>query len=105
MIKSSPTESELSVSDDFVKELKQPAQAVAAAETRLAKTVKKPEAKPLPQNVVIANCPYCNHKHELALDKGKNGKPFFVACAKCTVEFAVRYVPVTIYQAQVAAFK
>jgi hypothetical protein len=57
------------------------------------------------QTVVVANCPYCNHKHDLPFEKGKNGKPFFVACARCSVEFAVRFVPVTMYQAQVAAFK
>lgn len=57
------------------------------------------------QTVVIANCPYCNHKHDLPLEKGKNGKPFFVSCARCGVEFAVRFVPVTMYQAQVAAFR
>ena len=57
------------------------------------------------QTVVVANCPYCNNKHDLPLEKGKNGKPFFVACARCNVEFAVRFVPVTMYQAQVAAFR
>lgn len=57
------------------------------------------------QTSVAANCPYCNHKHELPFEKGKNGKPFFVACTRCSTEFAVRFVPVTIYQAQVAAFK
>ncbi len=65
------------------------------------------EMKPfkISQTTVVANCPYCNHKHELPLEKGKNGKPFFVACTRCSTEFAVRYVPVTMYQAQVAAFK
>jgi hypothetical protein len=58
-----------------------------------------------PQMVVLANCPYCNHRHDLPFEKGKNGKPFFVACARCNLEFAVRFVPVTIYQAQVAAFR
>jgi hypothetical protein len=57
------------------------------------------------QAVVAATCPYCNHKQDLPFEKGKNGKPFFVACVRCSTEFAVRFVPVTIYQAQVAAFK
>jgi hypothetical protein len=57
------------------------------------------------QMTVVASCPYCNHKHELPLEKGKNGKPFFVACTRCSTEFAVRFVPVTMHQAQVAAFK
>ncbi len=104
MKKSVPTESELS--ENGLQDAKRTVPADTAAEVKPAKAVKKPlEAKPLLQNIVVANCPYCNHKHELALDKGKSGKPFFVACARCTVEFAVRYVPVTIYQAQVAAFK
>ena len=57
------------------------------------------------QAVVAAICPYCNHKQDLPFEKGKNGKPFFVACVRCSTEFAVRFVPVTMYQAQVAAFK
>jgi DNA-directed RNA polymerase subunit RPC12/RpoP len=57
------------------------------------------------QAVVAATCPYCNHKQDLPFEKGKNGRPFFVTCVRCSTEFAVRFVPVTIYQAQVAAFK
>ena len=57
------------------------------------------------QSVVSTTCPYCNHKQDLPFEKGKNGKPFFVACIRCSTEFAVRFVPVTLYQAQVAAFK
>jgi hypothetical protein len=70
--------------------------------------LKKPVATKPPastQTVIPANCPYCNSKHELPLEKGKNGRAFFVACSKCAMEFAVRFVPVTIFQAQVAAFK
>lgn len=65
------------------------------------------EAKPakISQTVVAATCPYCNHKQDLPMDKGKNGKPFFTTCARCATDFAVRFVPVTLYQAQVAAFK
>lgn len=103
MKKSVTTETEPS---EALPEIKLPVQSEAGSVAKPAsKTIKKTEAKPLPQSVVLASCPYCNHKHELALEKGKNGKPFFVACARCTVEFAVRYVPVTVYQAQVAAFK
>ncbi len=57
------------------------------------------------QTVVAATCPYCSHKQELPLDKGKNGKPFFVTCVRCSTDYAVRYVQVTMYQAQIAAFK
>src|SRR6185369_10081304 len=32
------------------------------------------------QSVVATTCPYCNHKQDLPIEKGKNGKPFFVAC-------------------------
>jgi transcription elongation factor Elf1 len=56
------------------------------------------------QSVVVATCPYCSHRNELALERGKNGKPFFTACGRCERDFAVRFVPVTVYQAQVAAF-
>jgi hypothetical protein len=71
---------------------------------------KKPAAtdiKPvrITQAVVAATCPYCNHKQDLPFEKGKNCKPFFVTCTRCSTEFAVRFVPVTMYQAQVAAFK
>jgi hypothetical protein len=65
------------------------------------------EVKPVKiiQSVVAATCPYCSHKQDLPFEKGKNGKPFFVVCVRCSTEFAVRFVPVTMYQAQVAAFK
>lgn len=103
MKKNIPTETETS---ETVPEVRQPLRVEAATEAKpAAKPAKKAEPRLLPQSIVVANCPYCNHKHELALEKGKNGKPFFVACARCTVEFAVRYVPVTVYQAQVAAFR
>jgi len=65
------------------------------------------EVKPvkIAQSVIAATCPYCSHKQDLPFEKGKNGKPFFVPCVRCSTEFAVRFVPVTMYQAQVAAFK
>ena len=68
----------------------------AAADTKPVKIV---------QTVVAATCPYCSHKQDLPFEKGKNGKPFFVLCVRCSTEFAVRFVPVTMYQAQIAAFK
>ncbi|MBT1073578.1 hypothetical protein [Pelotalea chapellei] len=57
------------------------------------------------QESAVAECPYCGHRHDLILDKRKNGKPFFVSCIKCSAEFAVRFVQVTVYQAQVAGFR
>jgi len=65
------------------------------------------EIKPvkIAQSVVSATCPYCNHKQDLPIEKGRNGKPFFATCSRCSTDFAVRFVPVTVYQAQVAAFK
>ncbi|MBI2354036.1 MAG: hypothetical protein HYV06_03225 [Deltaproteobacteria bacterium] len=74
-------------------------------EARPAKPARKPEAKAAAQTAVSAGCPYCNHKHELPVEKGRNGKAFLVPCAKCSNEFAVRYVTVTMYQAQVAGFR
>lgn len=53
---------------------------------------------------VIANCPYCKASHEIPVEKGKSGKPFLLVCSKCTGDFAVRFVEVTIYQAEVAGF-
>ncbi|MEI6205929.1 MAG: hypothetical protein WCP20_04020 [Desulfuromonadales bacterium] len=82
------------------KPLHAPARAAAHAKSSA-------EIKPvkISQTSVVAHCPYCSHKHDLPIEKGKNGKPFFVSCARCSTEFAVRFVPVTMYQAQVAAFK
>ena len=78
-----------------------------SAQKKPAAVKVSPDTKPvkIAQSVVAAACPYCNHKHDLPIEKGKSGKPFFVTCAKCAVDFAVRFVPVTVYQAQVAAFK
>ena len=87
-------------SSDEQLQVSRPAPAVskksATAETKPVKIV---------QTVVAATCPYCSHKQDLPFEKGKNGKPFFVLCVRCSTEFAVRFVPVTMYQAQVAAFK
>jgi len=63
------------------------------------------DLKPVVQTAVSANCPECNFKHEFPLEKGKSGKPFFTSCTRCKAEFAVRFVPATIFQAQVAAFR
>jgi len=71
----------------------------------VAKAPRKTEAKPVIQPPVVANCPYCNARHEIPVEKGKNGKPFFMPCSKCKNEFAVRFVQVAVYQAQVAGFR
>ena len=72
-----------------------------------AKKAAATDVKPVKivQTVVAATCPYCNHKQDLPFEKGKSGKPFFATCVRCNTEFGVRFVPVTLYQAQVAAFK
>lgn len=70
-----------------------------------ARPRKKTEAQGALHPPVAANCPYCNTRHEIPLEKGKNGKPFFIPCSKCRTEFAVRFVQVTVYQAQVAGFR
>ncbi len=77
--------------------------APAAAKKSATATDVKPVK--ISQATIAATCPYCSHKQDLPFEKGKNGKPFFVACVRCSSEFAVRFVPVTLYQAQVAAFK
>ncbi len=69
------------------------------------KAPRKTEAKPAGQPPVVANCPYCSARHEIPVEKGKNGKPFFMPCIKCKKDFAVRFVPITMYQAQVAGFR
>ena len=79
------------------------AKAAAPAVKKSATTDMKPVK--IVQAAVTTPCPYCNHKQDIPFEKGKNGKPFFTACVRCSTEFAVRFVPVTMYQAQVAAFK
>jgi DNA-directed RNA polymerase subunit RPC12/RpoP len=85
----------------------QPAAAPSPVPKKPAAAKTSSDSKPvkIAQTSVAATCPYCNHKQELPFEKGKNGKPFFAACSRCSTEFAVRFVPVTLYQAQVAAFK
>lgn len=77
----------------------------AVATQKSHKTANKTDAKPAPQTVVPAQCPYCGQKHEIPVEKGKNGKPFFITCTRCTTDFAVRFVPVTMFQAQIAGFR
>jgi hypothetical protein len=71
----------------------------------IVKAPRKTGAKPAIQPPVVADCPYCSARHEIPVEKGKNGKPFFMSCSKCNKEFAVRFVEVTVYQAQVAGFR
>jgi len=82
-----------------------PVQSQPASEAKPPKGTKYKELKPAMQTTVATHCPNCNHKHEIHLEKGKSGKPFFMPCARCKAEFAVRFVPVTVYQAQVAGFR
>jgi hypothetical protein len=82
-----------------------PVQARPAGAPALPRSPRKIDLKPVAQTSVSANCPECNFKHEFPLERGKNGKPFFTACLRCKTEFAVRFVPATIFQAQVAGFK
>lgn len=83
-----------------------PLKSKSVAEAKSPVTANKLKSSQASQQAsVIAHCPYCNHKHDLPLDKGRNGKPFFMACARCKSDFAVRFVPVTAYQAQVAGFR
>lgn len=72
---------------------------------KAARTIKKSEVKPAAQTVAEAQCPYCGHKQDIPLEKGRSGKPFFFSCSRCENDFAVRFVAVTVMQAQVAGFK
>ena len=69
------------------------------------KATRKSDANPAAQTVVATECPYCGQKHEIPVEKGHRGKPFFHSCTSCKNDFAVRFVQVTIYQAQVAGFR
>ncbi len=69
------------------------------------KAVRKPAGKPAAQALVSADCPYCSQRHEIPIEKGRSGRPFFQTCSKCRTDFAVRFVQVTLYQSQVAGFK
>lgn len=79
--------------------------AALAGVAKPLRSLKKPEIKPATQAIVVVTCPHCNTRHDLPVEKGKNGKPFFMTCDKCTIDFAVRFVPVMAYQAQVAGFR
>lgn len=79
--------------------------ALAAKAAASLRSSNKMNIKPVAQTTVSANCPECNFKHEFPLEKGKNGKPFLTVCLKCKAEFAIRFVPATIFQAQVAGFR
>ena len=73
-----------------------------------AKPVKpagKLEPLQLAQEFVEAKCPYCGHKNEIMMDRGRRTKPFFVSCDRCSEEFGVKLVQVLVYQAQVAGFR
>ena len=69
------------------------------------KTARKAPVKAAAQSLVAAECPYCGQKHELPVEKGRGGRPFFQNCSKCNSDFAVRFVQVTMLQAQVAGFR
>ena len=69
------------------------------------KAARKTDGKQTGQTAVAADCPYCSQKHDIPVEKGRSGKPFFLVCTRCQSEFAVRFVQVTVYQAQVAGFR
>jgi len=69
------------------------------------KVARKTDGKQTGQTAVAADCPYCSQKHDIPVEKGRSGKPFFLVCTRCQSDFAVRLVQVTIYQAQVAGFR
>ncbi len=81
-----------------------PKEEIQVEEKRISKRAKKRETgKNTKGEPVIFECPYCNHKAEAPSGR-KDGRPFFHTCEKCNGEFGLRIVPVTTYQAEVAAF-
>jgi hypothetical protein len=82
-----------------------PARTASVNTPKSTGSTKKMIIKQVTQTTVSANCPECNFKHEFPLEKGKNGKPFLTTCVRCKAEFGVRFVPATIFQAQVAGFR
>ena len=64
--------------------------------------VKRREATGKPGKVGFS-CPYCKSKCEI-FPTGKNSKPFIFSCPKCKGDFAVRLVPITTYEVEIAAF-
>lgn len=72
---------------------------VAPKRTKKGESAKAPKGEP-----VAFECPYCGHKGEVLHGRKEESKPFFHTCERCTGEFGLRIVPVTIYQAEVAAF-
>ncbi|MFA7404604.1 MAG: hypothetical protein WC007_11445 [Pelobacteraceae bacterium] len=83
----------------------QPLAAAQQSAPKKSTPARAPAPLKVAQSVVSATCPYCNHKQDLPIEKGRNGKPFFATCPRCSSEFGVKFVQVTVYQAQVAAFK
>lgn len=98
-------EQEAAPMPDTTPSIPQQAEAPKATAPKFHKPAVKAEAKPAPQTVVPAQCPYCSQKHEIPVEKGRNGKPFFTTCSRCATDFAVRFVTVTMFQAQVAGFR
>jgi hypothetical protein len=81
-----------------------PKEEIQVKEKRIAQRAKKGETgKSTKGEPVIFECPYCNQKAEAPSGR-KDGRPFFHTCEKCNGEFGLRIVPVTAYQAEVAAF-
>ncbi len=69
------------------------------------RTSRKAGSKQAIQPPIVAHCPYCNVRHDISVEKGKIGKPFFMSCIKCGNDFAVRLVQVIMYKAEVAGFR
>lgn len=69
------------------------------------KRAKKGEGVKAPKGEPVAfECPYCGHKAEVLHGRKEESKPFFHTCERCSGEYGVRIVPVTVYRAEVAAF-
>ena len=84
---------------------KEPKAVSEAAPSIEAATVSNTAVNTSVPTTVPVECPYCSQKQDISVEKGIDGKPFFQNCAKCLGDFAVRFVAVTTYQAQVAGFR
>lgn len=82
-----------------------PQTAPATSSQSQPQKARKTAAKTPLQSQVAAECPYCGQKQEIPVEKGRGGRPFFQNCGKCKSDFAVRFVQVTMLQAQVAGFR
>ena len=92
-------------SAELAKPIKPPVTSEAPKTDRKTAPVSNTAVTPSIQTAVPVECPYCSHRQDISVEKGIDEKPFFQNCDKCSGDFAVRFVVMTTYQAQVAGFR